>query len=185
MAVTSTPGTYTPASKSIVSSTNATPIVVTATAHGFSNGDIVYIVGHTTNTAANGTWVVASAATDTFALTSSVGNGVGGATGTILKNAETQVADTNAAGVYAFQFDMNALADGDNLTVRVYQMTLTSGTARIEDEVTYYGSQPTGAKAKAWGPYSNELTDSTSLRFSFQQNHGVARAIPWKVQKHA
>jgi hypothetical protein len=73
--------------KAIASSTNATPIVVTATAHGFSNGDIVVIGGHVTNTAANGTWLIASVAANTFALTdpvsgaNAVGNGVGGATG--------------------------------------------------------------------------------------------------------
>ena len=72
----------------IASSTNATPIVVTTSgAHGYSTGDIVVIAGHTTNTAANGTWKIAAAAGSTFALTTlldgnnSTGNGVGGATG--------------------------------------------------------------------------------------------------------
>lgn len=73
--------------KAIASSTNATPIVVTATSHGFTNGDLVFIDGHTTNTAANGFWRIANQATNTFELTNpitssnAVGNGVGGATG--------------------------------------------------------------------------------------------------------
>lgn len=73
--------------KQITSSTNATPIVVTATSHGFANGDLVFIDGHTTNTAANGLWKIANQATNTFELTNpvsgsnAVGNGVGGATG--------------------------------------------------------------------------------------------------------
>jgi hypothetical protein len=72
--------------KAIASSTNATPIVVTATSHGFANGDIVYIGDHATNTAANGVWKIANQATNTFELqrpdgTNAVGNGVGGATG--------------------------------------------------------------------------------------------------------
>jgi hypothetical protein len=72
--------------KAIVSSTNATPIVMTVTSHGFTNGDFVFIDGHTTNTAANGYWKIANQATNTFELTrpdgtNSVGNGVGGATG--------------------------------------------------------------------------------------------------------
>ncbi len=75
--------TYAGNTVAITSSTNATPIVVTATAHGRANGDVVNVAGHLTNTAANGQWVVASAAANTFALTSSVGNGVGGATGTV------------------------------------------------------------------------------------------------------
>jgi hypothetical protein len=72
----------------ISSSTNASPIVVTTTAaHGYSNGDIVVIAGHTTNTAANGTWKIAGVTGTTFQLTTlldavnSTGNGVGGATG--------------------------------------------------------------------------------------------------------
>jgi small ligand-binding sensory domain FIST len=73
--------------KQITSSTNATPIVVTSTAHGFTNGDIVVITAHVTNTAANGVWAIAGVAANTFQLTdpitgtNSVGNGVGGATG--------------------------------------------------------------------------------------------------------
>lgn len=73
--------------RQIASSTNATPIVVTSTSHGFTNGDIVSITGHVTNTAANGIWAIAGVAANTFQLTdpitaaNSVGNGVGGATG--------------------------------------------------------------------------------------------------------
>jgi len=69
--------------KAVTSSTNATPIVVTATSHGFSNGDIVYVDGVTTGTAANGVWKIANVATNTFELTNpltganAVGNGVG------------------------------------------------------------------------------------------------------------
>jgi len=69
--------------KAITSSTNATPIVVTCTAHGFANGDIVYIRGIVTGTSGNGTWQIANQATNTFELKtvkdnlSAVGNGVG------------------------------------------------------------------------------------------------------------
>lgn len=77
-----TSNTSIPATKSIASSTNATPIVVTITSHGYSNGDVVQITGHTTNTNANGNWKIANVTANTFELVSSVGNGVGGATGT-------------------------------------------------------------------------------------------------------
>ncbi len=55
--------------KAISAITSATPMVVTSNSHGFSNGDIVVIGGVLGMTAANGTWVVASVATNTFALT--------------------------------------------------------------------------------------------------------------------
>jgi hypothetical protein len=73
--------------KAITSSTNATPIVITSTAHGFTNGDLVFIDNHATNTSANGFWKIANVASNTFELTNpvsganAVGNGVGGATG--------------------------------------------------------------------------------------------------------
>lgn len=70
------------AAVSITSSTNATPIVVTKSSHGLTNGQRVYIVGHLVNTAANGFWVIANVTTNTFELQGSIGNGVGGATGT-------------------------------------------------------------------------------------------------------
>ena len=73
------------ATQAITSSTNATPIVVTRASHGRANGDTVVIAGHTTNTNANGTWKLANVATNTYELEGSVGNGVGGATGTSRK----------------------------------------------------------------------------------------------------
>lgn len=67
-----------------VSSTNATPVVVTvATGHGFVTGDRVTVANHTTNTGANGTWTLGTVGATTLQLLGSVGNGVGGATGTI------------------------------------------------------------------------------------------------------
>lgn len=68
--------------QAIASSTNATPIVITTSAaHGFNTGDTVLIEGHSTNTNANGLWVITVTSTTTFQLNGSSGNGVGGATG--------------------------------------------------------------------------------------------------------
>jgi len=73
------------ASKSIVSSTDATPIVMRATGHGLTTGDIVVITAHTVNYNANGAWVVTRVDDNYFSLDGSVatGGGAGGATGTI------------------------------------------------------------------------------------------------------
>lgn len=65
---------FTTATTAITGATNATPIVITANSHGLSNGDQVTVYGVAGNTAANGIWVVASATTNTFALTGSTGN---------------------------------------------------------------------------------------------------------------
>lgn len=52
----------------VTSSTDATPIVVTATSHGYAVGDIVQIFGHTTNIAANGIFQLTAVTTNTFTL---------------------------------------------------------------------------------------------------------------------
>lgn len=71
------------APRTITSSTDATPIVVTATAHGLATGDRITINGHVTNTNANGDWIVTKASANTFSLDGSTatGGGAGGNTG--------------------------------------------------------------------------------------------------------
>ncbi len=71
------------------SSLNATPIVFTKVGHGLVTGDTIIVQGHTVNTNANGVWYV-TVSGDTFTLlnadgSSSIGNGIGGATGTVQK----------------------------------------------------------------------------------------------------
>lgn len=67
----------------VVSSTDATPIVVTITAHDYEVGDIITIAGHTTNVAANGSWTLSAVGANTVTLSGSVGSGAGaGASGT-------------------------------------------------------------------------------------------------------
>jgi hypothetical protein len=73
----------------IVSSTDATPIVVTTGASTYTVGMTVTIANHATNTTANGTWrVSATNGTTTVTLEGSVGAGAGagGATGTLATN---------------------------------------------------------------------------------------------------
>jgi hypothetical protein len=84
------------ATKNITSSTNATPIAVTVTAHGYSTGDTVVITSHGTNTNANGTWEITVTGANTFTLDGSAGNGTGGATGTVRLRNNTRVMLTSA-----------------------------------------------------------------------------------------
>ena len=64
--------------KSVSGATNATPIVVTATSHGYSDGDFVHITGVVGNTAANDLHVIANKTTNTFELTTPAGADVAG-----------------------------------------------------------------------------------------------------------
>lgn len=86
-----------PSAISITSSTNPVGfnIQITRNTHGFVDGDVVQIVGHATNTRANGAWVVTAAALNTFELAGSTGNGIGGATGFVQKiSSKAVVLDT-------------------------------------------------------------------------------------------
>lgn len=59
----------------VTGATNATPIEITATAHGLTTGQTVTIAGVLGNTAANGTWQITRTGANTFTLNTSVGNG--------------------------------------------------------------------------------------------------------------
>lgn len=54
--------------------TNASPIVITSTSHGFSTGNLVYISEIEGTTSANGKWTITKITADTFSLDGSVGN---------------------------------------------------------------------------------------------------------------
>lgn len=70
---------------SIASSTAANPAsVTTAAVHGLATGDVIEISSHLVNTVINGTWPVTVTSTTVFTVPVA-GNGVGGATGQIVK----------------------------------------------------------------------------------------------------
>lgn len=140
--------------KAISSSTNATPIVVTATSHGFSNNDLVFIDGHTTNTAANGFWKIANVAANTFELqtpggVNAVGNGVGGATGYAVNYGPS------ASGDNWDDFDGAVVGAKVNLTAP----TVTAGVADAAD-TTF--TSVTGNSVEAVAIFRDTGTASTS-----------------------
>jgi hypothetical protein len=76
----------------VTSSTDATPIVVTATAHGLVTGDRVLIYGHTTNIAANGIFKITKVDANSYSIqdeftgASVAGSGAGaGSSGVMVK----------------------------------------------------------------------------------------------------
>jgi hypothetical protein len=69
----------------ISSSTNVNPsVITTGVVHGLTTGDVVEIVGHLVNTNVNGVWVATVITTTTFSVPNAA-NGVGGATGTVMR----------------------------------------------------------------------------------------------------
>ena len=63
-----------PTPKAITGATNANPIVITCTGHGFVNGDLVVISGVGGNTNANGEYAISNVTANTFRLVGRSGN---------------------------------------------------------------------------------------------------------------
>lgn len=142
--------------KAITGATNATPIVITATAHGFTNGDLVFIDGVTGNLAANGVWKIANVAANTFELqrpdgTNVVGSGAyvsGGYAiclgtsasgdnwddfdGALINSAQTITSPTVTAGLLGAASITWTAVTGANVTaVLIYKDTGTPSTSRV------------------------------------------------------
>lgn len=141
--------------KAVSGATNATPIVVTATGHGFTNGDLVLIGGVGGNLAANGVWKIANQATNTFELTDPI-------TG-------TNVTGSGAYTSGGYAVNLGPSASGDNLddfdaAVVGTAQTLTSPTvtAGVADAADVTFSSVTGNTVEAILIYKDTGTASTS-----------------------
>ena len=119
--------------RSIASSTNAAPIVVTSSAaHGLTTGDSVTIESHLVNTAANGTNVVTVLTSTTFELNGTTGNGIGGATGTIAFVTPSIIDVTDFRNV-VLSFDTDGGGDA--------AMTVKTVGSIAEDQPTFTSAQ--------------------------------------------
>lgn len=107
------------------------------------------------------------------------------ATGTLSStggSTEDFLSSPNAAGVYQLVADMDDMADGDVIEVRVYMIVLTTGTYRVSDWDRLEGLQPDTDKILRSLPIATDLAESNALRFSIKQVQGTAGiSIPWKV----
>jgi hypothetical protein len=79
------------ATKTLTAATNATPIAITITGHGYSTGDTVVVTNVVGNTAANGTWEITVTDANTFTLDNSAGNGARTSGGTARLRNNTRV----------------------------------------------------------------------------------------------
>jgi hypothetical protein len=140
--------------KTITAASNATPIVVTATAHGFANGDFVYIDAVAGNLAANGLWKIANQAANTFELTRPDGvNSVGSAAYT--SGGYAVCLGPSAAGDMWDDFDGCLVGTAQTLASK----TVVAGTADAADPVF---TAVSGATVEAIALYKDTGTPSTS-----------------------
>lgn len=104
---------------------------------------------------------------------------------TAVISTEHTLADTSAAATYQLVVDTINMAAGDVLVLRIYHMTLTSGTRRVAYVQTYTGVQAADDLIKESVPISTALTDSGAVRATLQQTAGTGRVFPWALNKFA
>ena len=99
---------------------------------------------------------------------------------------EDTLLDVNVAGTFTLHVDTVNMVAADILELRIYQMVLTGGTARVAYFASFSGAQPTDDIIKISVPVSNELTDSGALSFRLtQKGSGTDKNYPWKVLKYS
>lgn len=135
----------------IVSSTNATPIVVTATAHGFATNDLVMIYSHATNTSANGIYKVTRITADTFSLqdrysgANVAGVGIGGTTGRVIA----------APAVVPMQDFQHALLSFITSGTATLTVLVVGSIGKLASDETQWTNEPNfGATIAKANPYS-------------------------------
>jgi len=126
----------------ITDATNASPIVITSTAHGLSNGNVVGVAGVGGNTAPNGkTWYVYNVTANTFELTDSSGNGAYTSGGTWYK-----IPNTRAT---ALSLQNGVHVKSGAATRRYLGTAMTAGTSGQAEDST--------AKRLLWNCYNRKL----------------------------
>lgn len=112
----------------------------------------------------------------------------GSGTQTATISTEHTLLDVAVAGTFTLHVDANAMASGDTLELRIYQIVLTGGTRRQAYLDSWTGAQDSSTNnlspIKISVPISSELTDAGSLRFTLKQPAGTGRSFPFKILKY-
>jgi hypothetical protein len=144
--------------KSITTASNAAPVVITSTAHGFEDGDIVEITGVTGSTTANGVWEVANKTANTFELRDSQagGAGTGGTIYAVLQSEQQFTAKNLMLSCASYPVSLrdfnNQLGFGSDrnasFVLRMYNgKERASGTADGTTAINFYGVGYPGSNA--------------------------------------
>jgi hypothetical protein len=160
--------------KSITGATNATPIAITCTAHGYSTGDTVVVTSVAGNTNANGTWEITNTGTNTFTLDGSAGNAAYTSGGTARLRNNTRVKLTTAV-------TQNIASTGPGraawTTVASVTATLSTTTKehRDSDSIAIAAGFTTG-RAAYWPTGTIDLSGYQQVSFWIQQTTGTVGA---------
>lgn len=157
----------------ITNATNATPIVVTSTGHGLSNGNCVTIKDVGGNTAANGTFIVGNVAANTFELyTTATGTGGAGVAGS---GAYTSGGTWCLDGVESWSLKLysNNKTPAESDTAGSYtEATFTGYSAKtlasFQSSVTDWTAPALGSPTGAWAPGAQtQVAESTYIQQSW------------------
>jgi hypothetical protein len=160
--------------KTLTAATNATPIAISVTGHGYSTGDTVVVTGVVGNTAANGSWEITVTDANTFTLDNSAGNGARTSGGTArlrnntrvtLASAVTQNIASTGPGRAAWTASANVTATLSTTTKEHYQ----------SDSIAIAAGFTTGLAAY-WPTGTIDLSGYQQVSFWIRQNAGTIGA---------
>lgn len=191
------------AKHTITGASNATPIVITATAHGRSNGDVVIIKDVAGNTAANGKWTVANKTANTYELTGSVGNGsyTSGGTGYPIPQNYENLAPVAYVKEEKIIRQRGTVSSGFTLTANKFEvvtagaaLTLTLPTISTTNELVgcileltsgttpYAITQPTGVKWRNGAPPVTPAASSVYTYKYWTRDNGTTWRGSWALE---
>lgn len=97
---------------------------------------------------------------------------------------EDFLSSPNVQGKFTLVVDLNDMAAGDVVELRIYKMVRAGGTSRRSFLQTYQGAQPANELVVVLPEIANDLTDTNAVRFSVTQTFGTAGVVvPWAVLK--
>jgi hypothetical protein len=160
------------ATKSITGATNAAPISITCTAHGYSTGDTVVIASVGGNTNANGTWEITSTGANTFTLDGSVGNAAytSGGTARLRNNTRVMLASAVTANIASTGPGRAAWTQSANVTAT---LSTTTKEHYQSDSIAIAADFTTGLAAYWATPSTLDLSGYQQVSFWVQQTAGT------------
>lgn len=164
----------------VTNATLATPIQITAVAHGFTTGQKVAIADVVGNTAANGSWTTTRVDADNFTLNNSVGVDpyTSGGTAILLAPDSFQPGASPYDYVYTFR-DPATNNEGNPSAFMDESLAVSSQNGHIT--ITVWGSpdpQITGAQSIAIYRRGGSYADGIFRQIGFVTNPGVVAGLP-------
>ena len=165
--------------KSITGATNASPIVITCTSHGYSTGDLVSINAVGGNTAANGVWDITVTGVNTFSLDGSTGNGAytSGGTARQINSRKVTLASAVTATVASTGPRTTAWTSADVTNVTTSLSAVVASKEHYQSDSIAVGAGFTTGLAAYFATGTLNLSGYQQLSFWIYQSSGTIGAL--------